>query len=39
MKNSKAILKIPGIMKILPADMPVPQDDEVLRKVRFNRQL
>jgi len=35
MKNSKAILKIPGIMKILPADMPVPKDDEVLIKVEY----
>ena len=33
MQNSKAILKTPGTMTILPANMPVPKDDEVLIKV------
>ena len=31
MQNSKAILKTPGTMTILPANMPVPKDDEVLK--------
>ena len=35
MQNSKAILKTPGTMTILPANMPVPKDDEVLIKVEY----
>ncbi|EHU6933452.1 molecular chaperone GroES, partial [Salmonella enterica subsp. enterica serovar Kentucky] len=27
MKNSKAILKTPGTMKIIAADIPVPKDN------------
>lgn len=29
MKNSKAILKTPGTMKIIAADIPVPKEHEV----------
>lgn len=35
MQNSKAILTVPGTMKIFPADVPVPKDDEVLIKVEY----
>lgn len=35
MKNSKAILKTPGTMKIIAADIPVPKDNEVLIKVEY----
>ncbi|PWC19669.1 NAD(P)-dependent alcohol dehydrogenase [Brenneria corticis] len=35
MQNSKAILKTPGTMKIIAADVPVPKDDEVLIKVEY----
>lgn len=35
MNNTKAILKVPGTMKIIPADVPVPKDDEVLLKVEY----
>lgn len=35
MKNTKAILIKPGQMEILPADVPVPKDDEVLLKVEY----
>lgn len=35
MKNTKAILIVPGTMEILPADVPVPKDDEVLIKVEY----
>ncbi|BEA97399.1 hypothetical protein ZA09C12_26520 [Escherichia coli] len=30
MKNSKAILQVPGTMKIISAEIPVPKEDEVL---------
>lgn len=33
MKNSKAILKKPGTMKIISADIPVPKEHEVLIKI------
>ncbi|HGY8318657.1 TPA: molecular chaperone GroES, partial [Escherichia coli] len=26
MKNSKAILQVPGTMKIIPAEIPVPKE-------------
>ncbi|BBJ91396.1 hypothetical protein ECGSH8M2_019330 [Escherichia coli] len=29
MKNSKAILQVPGTMKIISAEIPVPKEDEV----------
>ena len=32
MKNSKAILQVPGTMKIISAEIPVPKEDEVLLK-------
>ncbi len=35
MKNSKAILQVPGTMKIIPAEIPVPKEDEVLIKVEY----
>lgn len=35
MKNSKAILKVPGTMEIRPAEVPEPKDDEVLIKVEY----
>ena len=35
MKNSKAILKTPGTMKIIAADIPVPKEHEVLIKIEF----
>lgn len=35
MKNSKAILAVPGTMKIIAADLPVPKEDEVLIKVEY----
>ncbi|MBW7982215.1 NAD(P)-dependent alcohol dehydrogenase [Enterobacillus tribolii] len=35
MNNSKAILKTPGTMKIIPADIPVPKDDEVLINIEY----
>lgn len=35
MKNSKAILKTPGTMKIIAADIPVPKEHEVLIKVEY----
>lgn len=35
MNNTKAILKVPGTMKIIPADVPIPKDDEVLLKVEY----
>lgn len=35
MKNSKAILKTPGTMTIIPAEVPVPKDDEVLINVEY----
>ena len=39
MKNSKAILQVPGTMKIISAEIPVPKEDEVLIKVRICRYL
>lgn len=35
MKNSKAILKVPGTMEIRPAEVPVPRENEVLIKVEY----
>lgn len=35
MKNTKAILVVPGTMEIQDAPMPVPKDDEVLIKVEY----
>ena len=35
MLNTKAILKVPGTMEIVEADIPVPSDDEVLIKVDY----
>ena len=35
MKNSKAILKTPGTMKIIAADIPVPKEHEVLIKIEY----
>lgn len=35
MKNSKAILKTPGEMKIISAAVPTPKDDEVLINVEY----
>ncbi len=35
MKNSKAILKTPGTMTIMAADIPVPKENEVLIKVEY----
>ena len=35
MKNTKAILKVPGTMEIRPAEVPVPKEDEVLIKVEY----
>lgn len=35
MKNSKAILKVPGTMEIRPAEVPVPKENEVLIKVEY----
>lgn len=35
MKNSKAILKTPGTMTIIAADIPVPKENEVLIKVEY----
>lgn len=35
MKNTKAILKVPGTMEIRPAEVPVPKDDEVMIKVEY----
>lgn len=35
MKNTKAILKVPGTMTIVPAEIPVPKDDEILLKVEY----
>ncbi len=35
MKNSKAILQVPGTMKIISAEIPVPKEDEVLIKVEY----
>ncbi len=35
MKNSKAILVVPGTMEIKSAEVPVPKDDEVLLKVEY----
>jgi L-iditol 2-dehydrogenase len=34
-ENTKAILKVPGTMEILPAEVPVPKDDEVLIKIEY----
>ena len=35
MKNTKAILKVPGTMEIRPAEVPVPKEYEVLIKVEY----
>jgi len=35
MKNTEAILKVPGTMEILPVEMPMPKSDEVLIKVEY----
>ncbi len=35
MKNLKAILQVPGTMKIISAEIPVPKEDEVLIKVEY----
>ncbi|MGK3539797.1 alcohol dehydrogenase catalytic domain-containing protein [Escherichia coli] len=35
MKNSKAMLQVPGTMKIISAEIPVPKEDEVLIKVEY----
>lgn len=35
MKNTKAILVVPGTMEIQEASVPVPKDDEVLIKVEY----
>lgn len=35
MKNTEAILVVPGTMRIQDAPMPVPKDDEVLVKVEY----
>lgn len=35
MKNTKAILKVPGTMEIRDAEYPTPKDDEVLIKVEY----
>lgn len=35
MKNTEAILKVPGTMVIQDAEMPEPKDDEVLLKVEY----
>lgn len=35
MQNSKAILKTPGTMKIITADMPIPKEHEVLIKIEY----
>lgn len=35
MKNSKAILKTPGTMKIISSSIPVPKDNEVLIKIEY----
>lgn len=35
MKNTKAILKVPGTMEIRPAEVPEPKEDEVLIKVEY----
>ena len=35
MKNVKAILKTPGTMKIIAADIPVPKEHEVLIKIEY----
>ena len=35
MNNSKAILKTPGMMKIIAADIPVPKEHEVLIKIEY----
>ena len=35
MKNVKAILKPPGTMKIIAADIPVPKEHEVLIKIEY----
>lgn len=35
MKNSKAILQVPGTMKIISAEIPVPKEDEFLIKVEY----
>nr|WP_319489309.1 NAD(P)-dependent alcohol dehydrogenase [uncultured Caproiciproducens sp.] len=35
MKNTEAILVVPGTMEIQDAHMPVPKDDEVLIKVEY----
>lgn len=35
MKNTEAILVVPGTMRIQEAPMPVPKDDEVLVKVEY----
>ncbi|MCW2477287.1 MULTISPECIES: NAD(P)-dependent alcohol dehydrogenase [unclassified Symbiopectobacterium] len=35
MKNSKAVLKTPGTMNIIPAAVPTPKDDEVLINVEY----
>ncbi|MFO9810579.1 hypothetical protein ACJHYX_22120, partial [Escherichia sp. WS533] len=39
MKNSKAILQVPGTMKIISAEIPVPKEDEVLIKEGANKQV
>jgi len=35
MKNTKAILEVPGKMVIKDALMPEPKDDEILMKVEY----
>jgi L-iditol 2-dehydrogenase len=35
MKNTEAILVVPGTMKIQDAPMPMPKDDEVLIKIEY----
>ncbi|WP_432459024.1 NAD(P)-dependent alcohol dehydrogenase [Agarivorans sp. QJM3NY_25] len=35
MKNKKAVLKTPGVMEFIQAEIPVPKDDEVLIKVEY----
>ena len=35
MKNTKAILKVPGTMEIIDAEVPKPKEEEVLIKVEY----
>ena len=35
MKNTEAILVVPGTMEIKDAPVPVPKDDEIMLKVEY----